>query len=133
MDLSKAKNKSTTGYERCGLQPAGPMERYPAYKEQRSLAGPGHRRSLVPGPALCGRRRAAVGRHLSARIRAGSGAAAILRICHIAEAAGIKVVPLRDAVEIPGSAYIEGGCLVPSDAPGFGSEVNQEWLEQVGG
>ncbi len=93
------------------------------------------------------------------------GVSAAVRICHIAEAAGINVVPhgamndpygqhlilampaatwgersggvsprgvpLSETVDLPGTAVIEDGYLVPSDAPGFGIEVDQDWLEMV--
>ena len=38
-------------------------------------------------------------------------------------------VPLEEMVELPGTAVIKDGYLVPSDAPGFGIEVTKEWLE----
>ena len=93
------------------------------------------------------------------------GLSAALRICHIAEAAGLDVVPhggmndpygqhlvcampaagwgersggvsppgvpLADVVDLPGTAVIEDGYLVPSDAPGFGIEVDRAWLEKA--
>jgi L-rhamnonate dehydratase len=93
------------------------------------------------------------------------GISATVRICHIAEAVGLSViphgamnapygqhlvfampaatwgersegvsprdVPLEDMVKLPGTAVIKGGYLVPSDAPGFGIEVDSAWLEQV--
>ena len=40
-------------------------------------------------------------------------------------------VPLEEMVEIPGTAVIKDGYLVPSDAPGFGLEVTREWLEGI--
>lgn len=40
-------------------------------------------------------------------------------------------VPLQEMVEIPGTAVIENGYLVPSDAPGFGMEITKEWVEGV--
>ena len=93
------------------------------------------------------------------------GISACLRICHIAEAAGLEVilhggmnypygqhlafampaitwgersggvsapgVPLAETVLLPGTAVIEDGCLVPSDAPGFGIEVDGAWLDSI--
>ena len=93
------------------------------------------------------------------------GISACVRICHIAEAAGLSViphagmsypygqhltfampaipwgerssriaqsgVPLAQVVALPGAAVIEDGYLVPSDAPGFGIDVDMKWLEQV--
>ena len=93
------------------------------------------------------------------------GVSACVRICHIAEAAGIAVVPhggmnypygqhlamampavtwgersggvsppgvpLSDTNAIPGAAVIEDGFLVPSDAPGFGIDLDPRWLETV--
>lgn len=87
------------------------------------------------------------------------GISACLRICHIAEGAGLEViphggmnspygqhlayampaiswgersggvsapgVPLAEMVVLPGTAVIEDGYLVPSDAPGFGIEVDR--------
>lgn len=91
------------------------------------------------------------------------GISACLRICHMAESAGIEViphggmnypygqhlayampavtwgersggvsapgVPLAEMVRLPGTAVIEDGYLVPSDAPGFGIEVDGATLE----
>ena len=88
-----------------------------------------------------------------------------VKICHLAEAAGVSVithggmnypyaqhlayampaivwgersqgvsppgVPLEEMVEIPGSAVIVDGYLVPSDAPGFGMEITKEWVESL--
>ena len=93
------------------------------------------------------------------------GITSCVRICHLAEAAGISVithggmnypygqhlafampaiswgersegvsppgVPPEEMVAIPGTAVIKNGHLVPNDAPGFGIEVNQDWLESV--
>lgn len=93
------------------------------------------------------------------------GVTSCVRICHIAEAAGISVivhggmnmpygqhltyampsipwgersagvsapgVPLEEMTELPGTAVIKDGYLVPSDAPGFGIEIDEEWLESV--
>jgi L-rhamnonate dehydratase len=38
-------------------------------------------------------------------------------------------VSLTDGVWLPGQPAAEGGYLVPSDAPGFGLEVEESWLE----
>ena len=38
-------------------------------------------------------------------------------------------VPLAEMARLPGTPVIEDGYLVPSDAPGFGLEVTEEWLE----
>jgi len=38
-------------------------------------------------------------------------------------------VPLAEAVQIPGQAVCEDGYLVPNDAPGFGLEIPEDWLE----
>jgi len=40
-------------------------------------------------------------------------------------------VPLEEMVALPGTAVIKDGYLVPSDAPGFGLEVTEEWLESA--
>ena len=40
-------------------------------------------------------------------------------------------VPLEDMVNLPGTAVIKDGYLVPGDAPGFGIEVDLAWLEQA--
>jgi len=40
-------------------------------------------------------------------------------------------VPLAEMVKLPGTAVIQDGYLVPSDAPGCGIEVTQEWREDV--
>ena len=39
-------------------------------------------------------------------------------------------VPLKDMVRLPGTAVIEDGYLVPSDAPGFGIEVDLAWIQK---
>ena len=39
-------------------------------------------------------------------------------------------VPLTERVSLPGTPVIENGYLVPSDAPGFGFEFTQAWLEE---
>jgi L-alanine-DL-glutamate epimerase-like enolase superfamily enzyme len=33
-------------------------------------------------------------------------------------------------VRLPGTAVINDGFLVPSDAPGFGIEVDLKWIEE---
>ncbi len=38
-------------------------------------------------------------------------------------------VPLEEAPRIPGQAVAKDGYLVPNDAPGFGMEIQEEWLE----
>ena len=40
-------------------------------------------------------------------------------------------VPLEEMVKLPGTAVIREGYLVPSDAPGFGLEIDEAWLEEV--
>ena len=40
-------------------------------------------------------------------------------------------VPLAETVAIPGTAVIEDGYLVPSDAPGFGIDLADAWLDRV--
>ena len=91
------------------------------------------------------------------------GITAGLKICAIAEAAGIQViphasmnypygqhlafampvipwgersegvslpgVPLEEMVQLPGTPIIKNGYLIPSDAPGFGLEITQNWIE----
>ena len=37
-------------------------------------------------------------------------------------------VPIAEGARLPGQAAPENGWLVPSDAPGFGQEVPEEWL-----
>ena len=37
-------------------------------------------------------------------------------------------VPLEEAGRLPGVAVPKDGRLVPSDAPGFGLEIPQEWI-----
>lgn len=92
------------------------------------------------------------------------GITACVKICHIAEAAGISViahagmntpygqhlayampshvwgecfvntppgVPLEEMIPIPGMKTPVDGYLVPSDAPGFGMEIDKEWLVPV--
>jgi L-rhamnonate dehydratase len=92
------------------------------------------------------------------------GISSALRICHIAEVAGISViphgsmnypygqhvafsqpavfwgersegvsppgVPLEEMVLLPGTPIIRDGYLVPSDAPGFGLEITDKWLDE---
>ena len=38
---------------------------------------------------------------------------------------------MEEMVKLPGTAVIQDGYLVPSDAPGFGLEIDQEWIEHV--
>ena len=40
-------------------------------------------------------------------------------------------VPLTETVALPGTAVIEDGFLAPSDAPGFGIDLADAWLEKV--
>ena len=95
----------------------------------------------------------------------GGGITAGVKICHMAEAAGVSVithagmnypygqhlayampaipwgersegvsspgVPLEEMVKLPGTPVIVDGCLVPSNAPGFGIDVTLDWLEQA--
>lgn len=39
-------------------------------------------------------------------------------------------VPLEEMVTLPGTPVIKNGRLIPSDAPGFGIEVDMDWLEE---
>lgn len=93
------------------------------------------------------------------------GITAGVKICHLAETAGISViahagmnypygqhlsfampaivwgersesvsppgVPLEEMTLLPGTPAIKDGYLVPSDAPGFGIEVDLDWLAGV--
>jgi L-rhamnonate dehydratase len=93
------------------------------------------------------------------------GITAAVKICHIAEANNLSViphggmnypygqhlalampavvwgersegvsapgVPLEEMVKLPGTAVIRDGYLVPNDAPGFGLEIDEAWLERV--
>lgn len=38
-------------------------------------------------------------------------------------------VPLEDAPRLPGQPVAVDGYLVPSDAPGFGLEIPESWIE----
>jgi L-rhamnonate dehydratase len=38
-------------------------------------------------------------------------------------------VPRAEMVALPGTSVIENGFLLPNDAPGFGLEIDEEWLE----
>lgn len=40
-------------------------------------------------------------------------------------------VPLAEMITLPGTPAIKDGFLVPSDAPGFGIEVDRDWLERA--
>ncbi len=40
-------------------------------------------------------------------------------------------VPLETTKDIPGVPIPKDGYLVPNDAPGFGFEIDEDWLEQV--
>ena len=40
-------------------------------------------------------------------------------------------VPLEEMVNLPGTAVIKDGYVAPSDAPGFGLEIDDAWLESV--
>lgn len=93
------------------------------------------------------------------------GITAAVKICHIAEAAGIAViphasmnypfgqhlafampaviwgersenvsppgVPLAEMSRLPGTPPVIDGYVVPSDAPGFGLEITEAWLNAV--
>jgi L-rhamnonate dehydratase len=93
----------------------------------------------------------------------GGGITGCVKICHLAEAAGLSVithagmnypfgqhlafampavvwgersegvsapgVPLAEMTRLPGTPVIENGYVAPSDAPGFGLEITQDWLE----
>lgn len=95
----------------------------------------------------------------------GGGITGIVKICNIAQAAGISVithagmnypfgqhvafampaviwgersesvsapgVPLEEMSLLPGTPAIQDGYVRPSDAPGFGLEITQAWLERV--
>ena len=37
-------------------------------------------------------------------------------------------VPLKETVQIPGQVVPEQGSLVPSDAPGFGLQIEEQWI-----
>jgi L-rhamnonate dehydratase len=92
------------------------------------------------------------------------GMTAGIKICHLAEAHGLSVVPhastnypygqhlafampavpwaersegvappgvpLEEMVLLPGTPVIKNGYIIPSDAPGFGLEITQEWLKE---
>ncbi|MCS5614156.1 MAG: hypothetical protein NZ961_27320 [Candidatus Poribacteria bacterium] len=47
------------------------------------------------------------------------------------EGVSLPGIPLEEMVKLPGTAVIQDGYLVPSDAPGFGLEIDQEWIEHV--
>jgi L-rhamnonate dehydratase len=49
--------------------------------------------------------------------------------CFVATPPG---VPLEEAWRLPGQAAPVDGWLVPSDAPGFGLDIPEEWLEPYG-
>ena len=40
-------------------------------------------------------------------------------------------IPLAKRVQLPGTAVVEDGKLVPNAEPGFGVEVDRSWLEEV--
>jgi L-rhamnonate dehydratase len=40
-------------------------------------------------------------------------------------------VPLEKTTFLPGTAVVKGGYVIPSDAPGFGIEVDRKWLEAI--
>jgi L-rhamnonate dehydratase len=42
-------------------------------------------------------------------------------------------VPLEEVKRLPGSAVPVEGKLVPSDAPGFGLEIKEEWIKPYSG
>ncbi|MBN1877724.1 MAG: L-rhamnonate dehydratase [Anaerolineae bacterium] len=41
-------------------------------------------------------------------------------------------VPLEEVAHLPGLPYAKNGYLVPSDAPGFGLEISEAWIEPYG-
>ena len=92
------------------------------------------------------------------------GMTAGIKICHLAEAHGLTVVPhastnypygqhlafampavpwaersegvappgvpLEEMVLLPGTPVIKNGYIIPSDEPGFGLDITQEWLKE---
>ena len=40
-------------------------------------------------------------------------------------------VPLEEMVKLPGTSVITDGYVAPSDAPGFGLEIDEAWIESV--
>ena len=40
-------------------------------------------------------------------------------------------VKLEDMVAIPGTQVIKDGSLIPSDAPGFGQDIDRKWVETI--
>ncbi len=40
-------------------------------------------------------------------------------------------VPLEEMVKLPGTSVIKDGYVAPSDAPGFGLEIDEAWIEGV--
>ena len=40
-------------------------------------------------------------------------------------------VPLEEMVKLPGTSVIKDGYVAPSDAPGFGLEIDEAWIESV--
>lgn len=40
-------------------------------------------------------------------------------------------VPLEEMIKIPGTGVIKDGYVKPSDAPGFGMEIDATWIESV--
>ena len=40
-------------------------------------------------------------------------------------------VPLEEMVKLPGTSVIKDGYLVPSDAPGFGLEIDEAWIARI--
>ena len=40
-------------------------------------------------------------------------------------------VLLEEMAKLPGTPVIQDGCLVTSDAPGFGLEIDQAWINRV--
>ena len=37
-------------------------------------------------------------------------------------------VPLEEMVILPGTPVIKDGYIIPSDGPGFGLEITEDWL-----
>ena len=40
-------------------------------------------------------------------------------------------VPLEEMVAIPGTPVVKDGFVVPSDAPGFGMDIDLDWINSV--
>jgi hypothetical protein len=81
--------------------------------------------SLYPGPVIThGGMNYPYGQHLAMAMPA-------ITWGERSEGVSAPGVPLEEMVKLPGTAVIRDGYVTPSDAPGFGLEIDEAWVESV--